>query len=67
MRHVSPKLAALIAQARSLALESAIGALTMRVDMFESWAERRRLDSQEASDEIWSRGEEGEEGSDQAA
>ena len=52
---VSPKLTTLIAEQRSLALESATASLDMRVDMLVSWAENRRRVQEEVSAEIWSR------------
>lgn len=58
---VSPRLAALIAEARHLALDSATASLDMRVDMFEGWAEQRRRAQEEISQQIWQRAEAWEE------
>jgi hypothetical protein len=52
---VSSKLTALIAEARSLALESATASLDMRIDMFQSWAANRRKLQVETSERIWAR------------
>ena len=53
--NVSPKLTALIAEARGPALDSASVGLGMRVENFEQWAAMQRREQEEISRQIWAR------------